>query len=307
MQCNATQHNTTSAMQSNTKQHNTPQYNRALMFFIAEIVCKMCLDWNSMESLGWEKFEVVEKGKKRIYFKTPPLNGIQRTIRRSRDLNHSEKKYMSILFPNAKQPISEVTIEDPQEGSSRDYGIQSIGSNTEDLVGEFLVGEESDHDCQLSQKRCKLDKCESNLFAHTNSNVDVSDNVPEHVSKLYKLIHNDNDSNINIAKMTADVLLALSEENNPFKEFPWDTSKNIFCEILDFGLKHTPDLVKLIAQLSMTDAGLNEKSVYKVSFLYSLLVCSASPHNNSSLFKLMTVMLKMSGCTGIYWGYLCLT
>ena len=189
-------------------------------------------------------------------------------------MNHSEKKYMSILFPNAKQPISEVTIEDPQEGSSRDYGIQSIGSNTEDLVGEFLVGEESDDDCQLSQKRSKLDKCASNLFAHTNSNVDVTDHVPEYVSKLYKLIDNDNDSNINIAKMTADVLLALSEENNPFKEFPWDTSKNIFCEILDFGLKHTPDLVKLIAQLSMTDAGLNEKSVYKVSFLHSLLVCS---------------------------------
>ena len=257
-----------------------------------------------MEMLGWEKVEIVEKGKSRVYFKTPPKNGIQRTIRRSRDLKQSEMIYTNILFPNAKS--SEATMKHPEDSSSADIGSDSIGSTMEDLVGEIVMGEESDKDGQLSEKRSKLDKCASNLLAQTrNTNVDVSDQVPEYVSKLYRLIHNDTDSNISIENMTANVLCALSEENNPFKEFPWDTSKNIFCEILDFGLSHTPDLVRLIAKLSMPDTDLNEKSVYKTAFLYSLLVCSASPKNNSSLLKLMTVMLKMSGCTGIYFYCLC--
>ena len=106
------------------------------------------------------------------------------------------------------------------------------------------------------------------------------------------------DTKRDISSMAADVICGLAQEDNPFREFPWDTSKNIFTEALDFGLTHTPDIIKLIATLSKTDSGLDDKSVYKVSFLYSLLVSSASPRKNSSFFKLMTLMLKSSGCTG---------
>ena len=103
---------------------------------------------------------------------------------------------------------------------------------------------------------------------------------------------------MDISIVTANVLCCLYQDDNPFKVFPFDTSKNIFGDIIDFGIKHTPGLVKLLATLIKTDAGLNDKSVYRVAFLYSLLVCSANPSQNSSFLKLMTVLLKTSGCTG---------
>ena len=95
-------------------------------------------------------------------------------------------------------------------------------------------------------------------------------------------------------------MCALGQEGNPFKEFPWNVKNNIFCEILDFGITNTPFLVKLIADLCKTTKGLREKHVFKVAFMYSLLICSVNPHKNSSFLKLMTLMLKTAGCTGIY-------
>ena len=262
---------------------------------------KMCSTWNHLEILGWEKLEVFEKGIKRLYYKTPPQNGIKRTIRRSRDLKQSEKKYVNILFPNVNSYKSSVHSETSTTDLDQGPSTAVHGVIFDDLVGEFPIEDGSEETSTFSKKRSKLEKATSNLFAATkNSTVNVSDSVPEYVSKLYELIHTDTGSNMNIEHVTANVLCALGEENNPFKEFPWDTSKNIFCEVLNFGLKHTPDLVRLITNLSKSDTGLTEKSVYKVAFIYSLLVCSASPQNNSSFLKLMTVMLKMSGCTGTH-------
>ena len=95
-----------------------------------------------------------------------------------------------------------------------------------------------------------------------------------------------------------DVFCALAQEDNPFKEFPWDTTQNIFCEIIEFGIKTTPFLIKLIANLTKTNTGLNESSIYKIAFVYSLMVSCTNPRKNSAFLKLMTLMLKSSGCTG---------
>ena len=129
-------------------------------------------------------------------------------------------------------------------------------------------------------------------------NQDICAEIPSYVTKLSELVNKTDDKNTDISTMVSDLICGLAQKDNPFKEFPWDTSKNIFTEILNFGLTHTPDIVKFIATLSKTDSGLDEKSVYKVSFIYSLLVSSASPRTNSAFLKLMTLMLKSSGSTG---------
>ena len=51
----------------------------------------ICSTWIDLELKGWEKKEVVEKGKKKTIYKTPTLNGIRRTIKRSSDLKQDEK------------------------------------------------------------------------------------------------------------------------------------------------------------------------------------------------------------------------
>ena len=132
----------------------------------------------------------------------------------------------------------------------------------------------------------------------SQKNIDLCASIPSYVKKLTDLVNKKDDTKTDIPSMAANVICGLAQEDNPFKEFLWDTSQNSFTEVLDFGLTQTPDIVKSISTLSKTDSGLDEKSVYKVSFLYSLLVSSASPRKNSSFLKLMTLMLKSSGCTG---------
>ena len=61
----------------------------------------ICSTWIDLELKGWEKKEQIEKGQKRTVYKTPMVNGIRRTIQRSRDLKPDEKKYANILFPKS--------------------------------------------------------------------------------------------------------------------------------------------------------------------------------------------------------------
>ena len=65
-------------------------------------------------------------------------------------------------------------------------------------------------------------------------------------------------------------------------------------------MEHTPFLVRMLADLTKSDTGLTDKDVYKVAFMYSMMVCSVDPHKNSAFFKLITLMLKTSGCTGSF-------
>ena len=62
----------------------------------------MCSDWNTLLSKGWERKEITMNGVSRIVYKTPPENGVKRTIQRVRDLRNDEKVYTNILFPKAK-------------------------------------------------------------------------------------------------------------------------------------------------------------------------------------------------------------
>ena len=57
------------------------------------------MDWNHLESKGWEKVEEIVNGKKNTFYRAPPINGIRKKIARSRDLKGADSQYASILFP----------------------------------------------------------------------------------------------------------------------------------------------------------------------------------------------------------------
>ena len=64
----------------------------------------MAPDLNELFKEGWEKIEIVVKGKTKVAFKTPPVNGVRRTVRESRDLKVGERHLAGILFPKSKLP-----------------------------------------------------------------------------------------------------------------------------------------------------------------------------------------------------------
>ena len=244
----------------------------------------MCKDWTELASKGWEKVEVMKGRCKLTTFKTPAVNGIQRVIRRSSDLKASEKVYASILFPKsslAKRHISNITTS--EAGTSV--------SCTPDLVTE--------KPSKIDKEKLLLDQSAARLVPNDRSAIDVSAETKNYAKKLSAIMSEPDENKYDISTITADIICSLADEQNPFKHFPWDTKKNIFHEIIDFGLRTTPFLIKLICNIIRTDSGFEDKSVYKVAFIFSILVCSANPKMNSSFLKLLTLMLKSSGCTGI--------
>ena len=62
----------------------------------------MSSDLEQLFREGWEQIEVQVKGRTVFAYKTPPLNGIRRTIRDCDHLKEGEKHLASILFPNSK-------------------------------------------------------------------------------------------------------------------------------------------------------------------------------------------------------------
>ena len=153
-------------------------------------------------------------------------------------------------------------------------------------------------DEKVDREKRKLEDWATRLVPDESNIRELCQDIPEYVNKLNNLIRSPQNTEQNISTIAEDVLCALANKDNPFKEFPWDISKNIFTVILDFGLKYTPFLIRLITELCKSDVGLQEKAVYKVAFLYSLLVSSACPQKNAAFSKLLTLMLKTSGCTG---------
>ena len=51
---------------------------------------------------GWEQIKIQVKGKTVVAYKTPPVNGIRRTIKESRHLKEGERHLAGILFPKSK-------------------------------------------------------------------------------------------------------------------------------------------------------------------------------------------------------------
>ena len=93
---------------------------------------------------------------------------------------------------------------------------------------------------KVQKEKLALEKCAERLYQDISKpTADLSSQIPLYLQKLNDLVRDSEDAPASVSSITVDVLCALAQNENPFKEFPWDTSKNIFCEILDFGIKHS--------------------------------------------------------------------
>ena len=112
------------------------------------------------------------------------------------------------------------------------------------------------------KEKLKLEFAASRLVKDPKEVVTLTHSVEDSVKKLKELIVTSQDFVIERVILSADLMAALAMEHNPYSDFPWDISKNIFSEIIDFGLKYTPDLLRLITDLTKGQGKLGPKNVY---------------------------------------------
>ena len=66
----------------------------------------------------------------------------------------------------------------------------------------------------------------------SQKNIDLCASIPSYVKKLTDLVNKKDDTKTDIPSMAANVISGLAQEDNPFKEFPCDTSQNTwYCEL----------------------------------------------------------------------------
>ena len=99
------------------------------------------MDWSSLESQGWEKVEEVCNGKKKTFYRSPPINGIRKKITQSKDLKGPFIEYASILFPKsnvAKRHQAEQTNNQSPETQTARPSTHHLASNPGMYI--FLLG-----------------------------------------------------------------------------------------------------------------------------------------------------------------------
>ena len=201
------------------------------------------MDWNSLKSVGWIKKEFLKNGTKCIFYLTPIQNGVQRRIKCEGDLKDNEKCLSRILFPQKGQSASlnSSVIDQPSSSQTPDR------SNTIP-VSDSDISEAERAKCPNNiQPPTDIQRAANCLVPDSTSVINLDQCLTESLKNLNNLCNNFNSNySVNARQLLADVTVALSQNDNPFKQFPWNTSENIFSKIIDFGIKYTPDLIRKV-------------------------------------------------------------
>ena len=99
------------------------------------------------------------------------------------------------------------------------------------------------------------------------------------------------------SKLLEQMLKISSLPENPLKDFPLDVNKNHYSEVINFAVKHTPDVLDLILKLSTkNEVSLAEVDVIRCAYIFSTLAVTVSRQNNA-LKKVKSVSTKTNGLT----------
>ena len=104
-------------------------------------------------------------------------------------------------------------------------------------------------------------------------------------------------TNLEQSKLLEQLLNMSRLPDNPLSSFPFDINNNHYCDIIDFGLKHSPDVISLILKLSIKNEDpVNENDVIRIAYLLSSLASAVSGQNNA-LKKIKSISSKNNGLT----------
>ena len=174
------------------------------------------MDWDQLRNEGWEK--------KNNFYVTQSNKGVRRKFKSVTDLHDNEKHLSSILFPTNVNKTS-------QPKQSQESTSQCEGSKVFDIP-------------ETQSKPSKVEQAACALIHGPDFNSNLDEQLDESVIKLRDLCASESNYSIDARTIIADIILALSSDDNPFKRFPWDVSQNIFSTIINFALKYTPGLLR---------------------------------------------------------------
>ena len=146
----------------------------------------------------------------------------------------------------------------------------------------------------ISKKRMILEKDAENVSKDALT-MDYSASLKKALAKVNQLRRNRNNLVLDMVKIQAQLVVGLAAPDNPFKQGIWDVSKNIFSEIIEFGVKYTEDLILFLSNFFSRENDINEDKLIKISSYYSMMVCSADPRTNSAFHKVLTIFLHKCG------------
>ena len=191
------------------------------------------MDWSILESKGWSKKEFSSNGKKCHFYLTPIENGVQRRIKSTRYLRDNELCFSDILFP-------------PHINISNDSQLDISQPSTSKASDIFNVSDDEVIKDQVMEPVSDIQRAADCLIPDSSLVVNLDELLSDSLKKINDLVKTNSDYSVNARKLLADLAIALNEKDNPFKEFPWNTSENIFSRIIDFAIKYTPDLIRKV-------------------------------------------------------------
>ena len=146
----------------------------------------------------------------------------------------------------------------------------------------------------LKHKNCTLEEIN---FDYLKQTIEESESGDAMLESLWKcpgvrdyFLKRETSSNL-------EDLLLLSDTKSPLTEFPPDVNSNVYCDLISFGLEHSPGLIAFLLNLLVRkEKPVQEKDVVKIAFLFSSIAHSISKKNNA-LAKTKTLLLQSQGLT----------
>ena len=159
-----------------------------------------------------------------------------------------------------------------------------------------------DHRKLLSNTAKQVDKCRA---THLIKDATEFDKLKE---KIYNAV--DMDDIINcltedtegieaLRNSFSDICLAeiskVNMQDSPLVEFPPSVNSNIYCKIVEYGMKVCPQLISLAINLAVKkEDPVLPSDVLKVATLFSTL-CYSTNHNIDAMVKLRSILLQVDG------------
>ena len=142
---------------------------------------------------------------------------------------------------------------------------------------------EDDQDIHLGHIKSELDETET-----AEDLVRVINNCNALQRKLSSLEH---------SRILEQLMRISSHPDNPLINFPLSINRNHYSDIMNFALKHAPDVLALVLRVTTKkEAPIDQNDVVRSACMFSSLACSVSRVNNA-LKKTKSAVTKNNGIT----------
>ena len=178
------------------------------------------------------------------------------------------------------------------------YQVVTEKARANEVEVQVVMKRSNSQDSKITKKRMNIEKDAENVSKDALT-TDYKVSLNKALVTVNQLRRSRNNVVLDMVKIQAQLVVGLAAPDNPFKQGIWDVSKNIFSEIIEFGVKYTEDLIMFLSNFFSREIDIDEDKLIKISSYYSMMVCSADPRTNSAFHKVLTVFLHKCGLNDI--------